>query len=115
MRDWLWAAFEALEARARVPASSSGFPTGFHDLDELTGGFDPGALVALAGRPGSGKTAFGLTVASHLATVEQRAVGFFSLVDTPAALTDDLVAGEARVERLAVPEGTHPRRTTSRA
>ena len=32
-----------------------GHPTGFTDIDRLTGGLEPGSLTVLAGRPGHGK------------------------------------------------------------
>ncbi|ALD93484.1 replicative DNA helicase [Cupriavidus gilardii CR3] len=42
--------------------------TGFRDLDEkLGGGFRPGELVIVAGRPAMGKTAFALNIAANVA------------------------------------------------
>jgi replicative DNA helicase len=40
--------------------------TGFYDLDELTGGFEPGSLIILAARPGMGKTALAMNIASNV-------------------------------------------------
>lgn len=40
-------------------------PTGFHDVDAVLGGFEPGQLVILAGRPRHGKTAMALQIARH--------------------------------------------------
>lgn len=42
------------------PIVAGRVPTGFDPLDEVTGGFAPGSLVLLSGRPGVGKTALGL-------------------------------------------------------
>ena len=39
----------------------SGFSSGFADLDNLTGGFQPGTLNIIAARPSMGKTAFAVT------------------------------------------------------
>ena len=51
----------------RKAGEAWGLATGLSDLDRLTHGFDPGALVVIAGRPGDGKTSLGLKVASHAA------------------------------------------------
>lgn len=37
-----------------------GIPSGFHKLDELTGGWKPGEMIVLAARPGGGKTALAI-------------------------------------------------------
>lgn len=59
-------------------------PTGFPELDEwLGGGLLPGTMTLVAGRPGQGKTALGLAMASYQ-TDEGLPVGFFEL-EMPAA------------------------------
>src|SRR3954454_2808310 len=40
----------------------TGTPTGFKDLDELTGGFQPGNMIVLAARPSMGKCLAGSTL-----------------------------------------------------
>lgn len=57
-------------SRALHPAAgggSHGIPSGLRLLDEKTGGWQPGDLILVAGRPGSGKTAFMLHCAMHAA------------------------------------------------
>ena len=44
-----------------------GVPSGIADLDEKIGGFHPGDLIIVAGRPSMGKTAFSKTVALNAA------------------------------------------------
>ena len=39
--------------------------TGIKDVDDMIGGFEPGELIVLAGRPGMGKTVAGLQIAQH--------------------------------------------------
>ncbi len=41
----------------------TGTPTGFYDLDEMTAGLQPGALVVVGARPAMGKTALALSIA----------------------------------------------------
>jgi replicative DNA helicase len=52
----------------------TGVPTGFRDLYDLTGGFQPSDLIILAGRPSMGKTAFALNLAIQTAIPEERDV-----------------------------------------
>lgn len=47
--------------KGRLP----GLQTGFHKLDEYTGGWKSGEMIVLAARPGQGKTALALTFAQH--------------------------------------------------
>lgn len=56
-----------------------GTPSGFAGLDTMTGGLHRGELIILAGRPGSGKTAFGLNLVRHVSAQEKAGVIFFSL------------------------------------
>lgn len=55
-----------------------GIGSGFSYLHKITGGFKPSELITIAGRPGMGKTAMGLTLAVN-AALGGRQVLFFSL------------------------------------
>jgi replicative DNA helicase len=44
-----------MERLSREQTSLTGTPSGFRDLDEITGGFQPGNLVIIAARPSMGK------------------------------------------------------------
>src|ERR671928_7682 len=46
---------EKMELLSREGTSLTGTPSGFKDLDEITGGFQPGNLIILAARPSMGK------------------------------------------------------------
>lgn len=54
------------------------FPTGLAALDRMTGGLSPGEMAVIAGRPGMGKSAAGLTIARANAAAG-RGVLVFSL------------------------------------
>ncbi len=56
-----------------------GVPTGYHDLDELTGGLQPSDLIILAARPSVGKTSLALSIAYNVVMHTQSTVGLFSL------------------------------------
>jgi replicative DNA helicase len=86
---------EALVARA---GELTGVPTGFKDLDEITGGLQPGELVVIAARPSMGKTAMALNIARNAAVDYRKKVAIFSLEMTKLALTVRLLSSEARVD-----------------
>lgn len=58
--------------------SMTGVPTGLRDVDAITGGLQPTDLIVLAGRPGMGKTALGLTLSWKAALLGFK-VAFFSM------------------------------------
>lgn len=57
----------------------TGLDTGFNDLNKITHGFQNGELIILAARPGIGKSAFALNVASNVSEITGGHVAFFSL------------------------------------
>jgi len=61
VRDELAAYLEELERRA--PGGVVGVPTGFQDLDLLTGGLQDGTLIVVAGPTAAGISTFGLNLA----------------------------------------------------
>jgi replicative DNA helicase len=77
--------------------TASGVLTGFNDLDELTGGFQPGDFVIIAGRPSMGKTALALNIAENMA-VRGDAVGIFSLEMSKHQLVERLLAARSGLE-----------------
>jgi replicative DNA helicase len=53
---------DKLELISREGMSMTGTPSGFSEIDELTGGFQPGNLIVLAARPSMGKCSAGSTL-----------------------------------------------------
>lgn len=56
--------------------------SGFYDLDDLTGGFEPNQFIVIGGRPAMGKTAIGVDIAWNIASKQNnqhKPVFFFSL------------------------------------
>ncbi len=76
----------------------SGLPTGFHELDDLTSGLQKGDFAIVAGRPSMGKTAFGLTVAEHMAVEDRRPVVFFSLEMSRMQVGHRIVCSRSRID-----------------
>jgi replicative DNA helicase len=77
--------------------TASGVLTGFGDLDELTGGFQPGDFIIIAGRPSMGKTALALNVAENMA-IRGDGVGIFSLEMSKHQLVERLLAARSGLE-----------------
>jgi replicative DNA helicase len=75
-----------------------GVPTGFIDLDRLLGGFQPSDLIIVAGRPGSGKTAFALSILQKAAIKKKKRVALFSLEMSAEQLVQRMVAGMAVID-----------------
>jgi len=82
----------------------TGVPTGFKDLDTKTAGLQPADLIIVAARPGMGKTAFSLNIASH-AAFSGYGVAVFSLEMAKEQLALRLLCSEARVDNSKVRTG----------
>lgn len=78
--------------------SLTGTPSGFKDLDEVTGGFQPGNLIILAARPSMGKSAFVTNIAENAAIEHRKPVALFSLEMSEAELAQRFVASQARIK-----------------
>ena len=78
--------------------SLTGTPSGFKDLDEITGGFQPGNLVIIAARPAMGKSSLVANIAENASIEHGKAVALFSLEMSEAELAQRFVASQARIK-----------------
>ncbi len=76
----------------------TGTPSGFKDLDEMTGGFQPGNLVIVAARPSMGKSALVCNIAENATIQHNRPVALFSLEMSETELAQRFVASQARIK-----------------
>lgn len=74
-----------------------GLPTGFSGLDRIITGLNRSDLILVAARPGMGKSAFALNIATHVAAKSQKKAVFFSLEMSNEQLVERILSGEARV------------------
>jgi replicative DNA helicase len=82
-----------------------GVPTGFRALDFYLGGLIPKDMIVVAGRPGTGKTSFGLSIAYNAAFKYGKKIAIFSLEMSKDELFGRLLSMRARVDghRLRMP------------
>lgn len=82
-----------------------GIPTGFVDLDKLTGGLHDNELIIIAARPSMGKSAFATNIADYVAMEAGKSVLFVSLEMSRAELGMRLLCGRAGVDSQRVRQG----------
>jgi len=97
LQDVLAEALSRIDARLEKGGGVGGMPTGFTDLDSLTGGLHEGELVIIAGRPSMGKTALATNIADHVAIVGGRTTLFVSLEMSRLELAERLLCGHGRI------------------
>ncbi len=90
--------FDQLDYLQQNRGEVVGVPTGFSDLDKLTGGLQRSDLLIVAARPSMGKTAFALGMAYGAAVQHGRKVGIFSLEMSAEQLVQRLLATETGVD-----------------
>jgi replicative DNA helicase len=91
---------DELDKMQRLSAEGTaltGTPSGFKDLDEITGGFQPGNLIILAARPSMGKSALVTNIAENAAIDYNRPVALFSLEMSETELAQRFVASQGRI------------------
>jgi replicative DNA helicase len=76
--DLMMEAFERIDARLQG-SEGVGVPSGFTDLDRVTGGLHDSELVILAARPSMGKTALATNIAEYVAIESNTPTLFVSL------------------------------------
>jgi replicative DNA helicase len=88
--------FEGIERR--LSGETAGIPTGFVELDSLTGGLHKSELVILASRPSMGKTAMALNVAEHVAINAGTAVLIVSMEMSRVELAQRMFCLRGRID-----------------
>lgn len=84
---------------------TTGVPSGFKDLDEMTSGFQKGDMVLVAARPSMGKTTFSLNLCEHAALRAGKSVVIFSLEMSKEQLAYKLLCAQANVDMLKLRTG----------
>jgi replicative DNA helicase len=108
----LYATIKALEKRYERKQAVTGVPTGFHKIDGMTAGLQPGDLIIIAARPSMGKTSFIMNMVLNAAMHKDPQTGrhpfpalVFSLEMSKEALCERLLCSEARVDSMKLRGG----------
>lgn len=71
--------------------------SGYHNVDNLTGGFKPWELIILAARPSMGKTAFALNLLLNAAIGQKKSIALFSLEMSALSIIDRLLSTQTKI------------------
>jgi replicative DNA helicase len=88
---------DKLEELSRKDVGLTGTPSGFTDIDQLTGGFQPGNLIVVAARPSMGKSTLATNIAENAAIDYGIPVALFSLEMSETELAHRFIASQASV------------------
>jgi replicative DNA helicase len=90
--------YDRIDLLAQRGEDTFGVPTGFTDLDHLLGGLQPSDFLIIAGRPGTGKTAFMLTIAKNASQTHKKHVAIFSMEMSNEQLVQRLISQETGID-----------------
>jgi replicative DNA helicase len=90
-------AFDHIDRLFHMRGDRTGLTAGFHDIDAMTTGFQPGNFIIIAARPGMGKSSFALNMAVAAAREAGEPIAFFSLEMSNNELIQRLICAEARI------------------
>lgn len=96
---------EEIDAASSRDGQMLGIPTGFRQLDELTGGFQAGQMIVIAARPAIGKSTLGLDIARSASVTHGKASVIFSLEMSREEITKRMLAAESGVKLTKLTKG----------
>jgi len=82
-----------------------GLSSGFYELDLMTQGLQPSDLIVIAGRPSTGKTSLGLSIAINILKSSKLAILFFSLEMSKEQIVNRLLAMETNIDPVRLKTG----------
>ena len=98
-------AFERMRKASKNEGNISGVPSGFHELDKITSGWQKSDLVIIAARPAMGKTAFVMSMAKNMAVNYQVPVAVFTLEMSNVQLGNRLLMNVCEIEGEKIKTG----------
>lgn len=91
-------AIKAIEKRYDRKQAITGVPSGYHELDAMTCGFQPSDLIIIAARPSMGKTSLVMNAVGNAAIEFGVPALVFSLEMSKESLVERLLCAESRVD-----------------
>jgi replicative DNA helicase len=99
LKEVVLRAMDQIAQRAETGGHAvTGIASGLIDLDDITGGFQPGQLIVMAARPSMGKTALALNICDHVAITLKIPVLVVSLEMGDLEITERLLCARSRVD-----------------
>jgi replicative DNA helicase len=95
-----------LEELHQHPGQLTGLPSGYYDLDDLTGGFQPGEFIVVAARPSMGKTSLALNILHHVCAIQRRPAAFYSLEMPAEQIVSNFLCIHNRIDTHDFRRGT---------
>jgi len=99
LHDILGATIDRLDLLQQNQGQLTGVSTGYHDLDTMTAGLQPGDLIIVAGRPSMGKTTLALNIAENAAIGAAIPVAVFSMEMSRDQLAMRMISSLGRVDQ----------------
>lgn len=98
-------AVDHLEALFHSTEPTTGLPTGYADLDNLTSGLQKSDLIIVAGRPSMGKTSLAMNMAEYAAIKCKQPVLIFSMEMSGESLAIRLLSSLGRIDQHKMRSG----------
>ncbi len=105
IKDAIAKAQEQLEILSQNKSDITGLPTGFYSLDKATAGLHPGEMIIIAARPGMGKTAFALNIATNAAQHTKKAIAIFNLEMPAEQLVNRMRSAVGQIDSYKIQTG----------
>ena len=94
-----------LEELAKHKQTITGLETGFPDFDKITTGLHGGEMIILAARPGMGKTALALNMATFAASRTKKAVAIFNFEMSAEMLVNRMISATGQIDSYKLQTG----------
>ena len=106
IQDVLFKTQANLEKLCQNKGEITGLATGFTELDRLTSGFHENELIIVAARPGMGKTAFALNLATNIAINDRKTVALFNMEMGAEQLATRMLSSVGQIDNNKLRNGT---------
>ena len=98
-------AITEIQIAANRSEGISGLTTGFHDIDEMTSGWQNSDLIIIAARPAMGKTAFVVSMAKYMAVDHGIPVALFNLEMSAVQLVKRFLSNVCEIDGQKIKSG----------
>ncbi len=97
IQDVVFKAQSDLEKLSENKSEITGYATGFYEFDKLTSGLHENELYIIAARPGMGKTAFALNIATYVARNTNKNVAIFNFEMSAEQLVNRMLSSIGQI------------------